>query len=182
MRYVSMLYAITLVAPALVRAQTPANPEWPVQAGSRVRILSPVFGDKRQTVTVVSSTGDALVFRISGQAASQTLSSGAISGMEISTGSRAHKAKGALIGLVAGAAVGGIIGYATWQRPTCKNPNNSILGCLAIDFGRGGDAAFAGALGGVLGTIVGALIGTHETDNWVPVIVPPPPATNTGQR
>jgi len=182
MRYVSMVYAIALAMPALAPAQTPANPEWPVQAGSRVRILSPVFGDKRQTVTVVSSTADALVFRLSGQAASQTLSSGAISGMEISTGSRAHKAKGALIGLVAGAAVGGILGYATWQRPTCKDPNNSILGCLAIDFGRGGDAAFAAGAGGILGTIAGALIGTHQTDTWVAVTVPPPPATNTGQR
>jgi hypothetical protein len=180
MRYVSMLYAITLAAPALVRAQAPANPDWPVQAGSRVRILSPVFGDNRQTVTVVSSTGDALVFRLSGQAASQTLSSGAISGMEISTGSRAHKAKGALIGLVAGAAIGGIIGYATWQRPTCRDPQG--FGCIALDFGRGGDAAFAGAAGGILGTIVGALVGTHQTDTWVPVTVPPPPPTNAGQR
>ena len=180
MRYVSMVYAIALAVPALAPAQTPGNPEWPVQAGSRVRILSPVFGDKRQTVTVVSSTGDALVFRLSGQAASQRLSSGAISGMEISTGSRAHKAKGALIGLVAGAAVGGILGYATWQRPTCKDPQG--FGCIALDFGRSGDAAFAGAAGGILGTIVGALIGTHQTDTWVPVTVPPPPATNAGQR
>jgi len=46
MRFVSMLYAITLGAPALASAQTPGNPEWPVQAGSRVRILSPVFGDR----------------------------------------------------------------------------------------------------------------------------------------
>ena len=181
MRYVSMFYAIALAVPAVVPAQTAGNPEWPVQAGSRVRILSPVFGDTRQTVTVVSSTGDALVFRLSGQAAPQTLSSGAISGMEISTGSRAHKAKGALIGFVAGAAVGGIIGYATWQRPTCKNPNNSF-GCLSIDFGRGGDAALLGGFGGILGTIVGALIGTHSTDTWVPVTLPPPPATNAGQR
>jgi hypothetical protein len=180
MRYVSMFYAIALGVPALAPAQTPVNPEWPVQAGSRVRILSPVFGDERQTVTVVSSTGNALVYRQNAQAAPQTLSSTAITHMEISTGTRAHKAKGALIGLVAGAAIGGILGYATWQRPTCKNPNQ-LLGCLAIDFGRGGDAAFAGGLGGILGTIVGALIGTQQRDTWVPVTVPPP-ATSAGQR
>jgi hypothetical protein len=181
MRYVSMLYAITLAAPALSSAQTPANPEWPIQAGSRVRILSPVLGDKRQTVTVISSTPDALVFRQSVQAAPQTLSSAAITRMEVSTGTRAHKMKSALIGLAVGAAAGGILGYATYQRPTCKNPNNQIVGCLAIDFGPSGDAAFAAGAGGVLGAIVGALIGSRQTDTWVPVTMPPP-ATKAGQR
>jgi hypothetical protein len=174
-----MFYAIALAVPAVTPAQTPANPEWPVQAGSRVRILSPVLGDKRQTVTVVSSTSDALVFRQNAGVAPQTLSSGAITRMEVSTGSRAHKAKGALIGLVAGATVGGILGYATWQRPTCSDPQG--FGCIALDFGRSGDAAFAGAAGGILGTIVGALIGTHQTDTWVPVTVPSP-AISAGQR
>jgi hypothetical protein len=180
MRYVSRFFAIGLALPVLAAAQTAGNPEWPVQAGSRVRILSPVLGDERQTVTVVSSTSDALVYRQNAQAAPQTLNSGAITRLEISTGTRAHKAKGALIGLLAGAAVGGILGYATWQRPTCKDPNNSF-GCIAIDFGPGFDAAVLGGLAGIAGTIVGALIGTHQTDSWVPVILPAPPAT-TGQR
>jgi hypothetical protein len=181
MRHISTFYAIALAVPALATAQTGGNPIWPVQDGSRVRILSPVLGDERQTVTVVSSTSEALVYRQNSQAAPQTLSSGAITRMEIATGTRAHKAKGALIGLFAGAAVGGIIGYATWQRPTCKNPNN-LFGCIAIDFGPGGDAVFAGALGGIVGTIAGALIGIHQTDTWVPVAGPLPPATNGGQR
>jgi hypothetical protein len=180
MRYISTFCAIALTVPALAPAQTPGIPAWPVQAGSRVRILSPVLGDERQTVTVVSSTSDALVYRQNAQAAPQTLSSGVITRLEISTGTRAHKAKGALIGLLAGAAVGGILGYATWQRPTCKDPSQPF-GCFTIDFGPGGDAAFFGAFGGMLGTIVGALIGIHQTDNWVPVILPSPPAT-TGQR
>jgi len=179
MRHISTFYAIALAVPALTTAQTAGNPIWPVQAGSRVRILSPVLGDERQTVTVVSSTSDALVYRQNSQAAPQKLSSGAITHMEISTGTRAHKAKGALIGLLAGAAVGGIIGYATWQRPTCKDPNNSF-GCIAIDFGPGGDAAFAGALGGIVGTLVGALVGIHSTDTWLPVTAAPQPATNAG--
>ncbi|HXN76552.1 MAG TPA: hypothetical protein VN876_07945 [Gemmatimonadaceae bacterium] len=181
MRYISTFYAIALAVPTLTPAQTPGNPEWPVQAGSRVRILSPVLGDERQTVTVVSSTSDALVYRQNAQAAPQTLSSAVITHLEISIGTRAHKAKGALIGLVAGAAVGAILGYATWQRPTCKDPSQPF-GCLTIDFGPGGDAAFLGGFGGILGAIVGALIGIHQTDNWVPVMVPPPPATNAGQR
>jgi hypothetical protein len=178
MRHISTFYAIALAVPALATAQTPGNSQWPVP-GSRIRILSPVLGDEKQTVTVVSSTSDGLVFRQNAQAAPQTLSGGVITRMEISTGTRAHKAKGALIGFVTGAAVGAILGAATWQRPTCKDPNNAF-GCFAIDFGPGGSAAIAGALGGIVGTIVGALVGIHQTDTWVPVTVPQPPPTNSG--
>jgi hypothetical protein len=98
--------------------------------------------------------------------------------MDISAGTRAHKMKGTLIGFAAGAALGGIIGYATWQRPTCNNPNGGF-GCIAIDFGRSGDAAFIGGLGGIVGAITGLLVGTRQSEVWVPVTVPAP-AANTG--
>jgi hypothetical protein len=172
MRYVSMLYAISLGVPVFSSAQPLGNTQGLVQSGSRVRILSPVFGDKTQTVTVVSSSPESLVFRLNAGSVPQTLSTATITRMDVSTGTRAHKMKGALIGLATGALVGGIVGYATWQRPTCNDPSG-VVGCFAIDFGRGGDAAFAGAAGGILGTIVGTLIGTRQSDTWAPVIVPP---------
>ena len=169
MRYVSMLYAISLAVPALSLAQTPSSPERIVQAGSRVRILSPVFGDKTQTGTVVSSSPESLVFRLSAESPPQTLSTSTITRMDVSIGTRAHKMKGALIGFATGALVGGVVTYATWQRPTCKDPNGGF-GCIAFDFGRSGDAAFAAGGIGILGTIVGALIGTQHRDSWAPVI------------
>jgi hypothetical protein len=134
-------------------------------------MLSPVFGDKMQTATVVSSSSESLVFRLNAGSAPQTLSTATITRMDVSTGTRAHKLMGALIGLATGALVGGIVGYATWQRPTCKNPNGGF-GCIALDFGRSGDAAFAAGGVGILGTFAGMLIGARHTDTWAPVIVP----------
>jgi hypothetical protein len=171
MRYVSMLYAICLGVPVFSVAQTPDNPEGMVQSGSRVRILSPVFGDKTQTATVISSSPESLVFRLNAGSAPQTLSTSTITRMDVSTGTHARKLKGALIGLATGALVGGIVGYATYQRPTCKDPNGGF-GCIAIDFGPSGDAAFAGAAGGILGTFAGMLLGARHTDTWTPVIMP----------
>lgn len=171
MRYVSMLYAISLGVPVFSVAQTPGNPEAMVQSGSRVRILSPVFGDKTQTATVISTSPESLVFRLNAGSAPQTLGTSTITRMDVSTGTRAHKLKGALIGLATGALLGGAVAYATWQRPTCKDPNGGF-GCIAIDFGRGGDAAFAAGGVGILGTFAGMLIGARHTDTWAPVIVP----------
>ena len=170
MRYVSMLYAISLSVPVFSAAQTPGAPEAMVQPGSRIRILSPVFGDKKQTATVISSSPESLVFRLSSGSEPQTLSTSTITRMDISTGTRSHKLKGALIGLATGALVGGIVGYATYQKPTCKDPNGGF-GCFGIDFGPGGDAAFAAGAAGILGTFAGMLIGARHTDNWTPVIM-----------
>jgi hypothetical protein len=169
MRYVSMLYAISLTVPALSPAQTPSSPERIVQSGSRVRILSPVFGDRTQTGTVVSSSPESLVFRLNAESPTQTLSTSTITRMDVSIGTRAHKMKGALIGFATGALVGGAVAYATWQRPTCKDVNGGF-GCIAFDFGRGGDAAFAAGGIGILGTFAGMLIGARHTDTWAPVI------------
>ena len=176
MRYISMLYALVLGVPVVSFAQIPGSSERQVQAGSRVRILSPVFGDKTQTGTVVSSSPESLVFRLNAESAPQTLSTSTIKRMDVSIGTRAHKMKGALIGFATGALVGGIVTYATWQRPTCKDPNGGF-GCIALDFGRSGDAAFAAGGIGILGTFAGMLIGARHTDTWAPVITTP--AANT---
>jgi hypothetical protein len=170
-----MLYAIVLGVPLVSFAQIPGGSERQLQSGSRVRILSPVFGDQKQTVTVVSSSPESLVYRLTTQSEPQTLSTASITGMDISAGSHSNKLKGLLIGLATGAVVGGIVGYATWQRPTCKDPNGGF-GCIAIDFGRSGDAAFAGGLGGIVGAFTGLLIGSRQSEVWVPVTVPAPPA------
>jgi len=175
MRFIRTLYTAALMVPTLALAQNAPSGGWPIAAGSRVRILSPVFGGRTQTATVISSSPESLAFRLNDGSAPQTLTNTTITRIDVSTGRRGHKLKGALIGLATGALVGGIIGYATWQRPTCKDPNGGF-GCIAIDFGRGGDAAFAGGAAGILGSFVGFLIGARETDTWAPVIVPQAPA------
>ena len=51
MRLRQMLFAAAVISPAAVGAQMGVSVAWPVAAGSRVRILSPVLGDQRQTDT-----------------------------------------------------------------------------------------------------------------------------------
>lgn len=167
MRFISMLCAVALATPLLSVAQTPIKSDWPLDSGARVRILTPFLGDHSQTVTVVSATRDMLVFRQGSGPATQSVGTPQITRLEVATGTHANKLKGALIGLLAGAAGGAILGAATYQRPA---PCQGF--CLNIDFGRSGAAEFGAALGAVVGALAGTLIGIHQTDTWTPVAVP----------
>lgn len=169
MRSISMVLAIALAVPGLSFAQSAPGTDWPVPSGSRIRVLSPVLGDKMKTGTAVSVAGDTLLFRLPRQSTSQALRTGAITKMDLSTGTRAHKAKGAMIGFAAGAVAGAILAYTTYSRPSCQS---QALGCIQLDLGRGGDTALGAGLGGVLGLLVGTIAGTRQTDTWVPVRMP----------
>jgi hypothetical protein len=167
MRFIRILCSAALVAPSLAVAQAPLIPAWPVTAGSRVRIYSPVLGDRYQTGSVVSATSDTLVFLPAKEATSTSIGTPNIVKMDVSHGTHTHKWKGALLGFVLGTGVGAALGAATYKPPRCSN------GEWCIDmFGRQGDAAIAGVLGGLLGTVGGLMIGSRQTDTWVPVAVP----------
>ncbi len=131
---------------------------------SRVRILSPVLGDREQTGYVVSSTSDTLVFLPAKQSTSTAISTPNIIRIEVAHGTHTQKMNDALVGLLVGAGGGAIIGYATYKRPRPCD--------FCIDFGPGGQAAIAGGLGAILGTFVGVIAGSRQTDTWVPVAVP----------
>lgn len=169
MRFISMLCAVALATPLLSVAQTPIKSDWPLDSGARVRILTPFLGDHSQTVTVVSATRDMLVFRQGSEPATQSVGTPQITRLEVATGTHANKLKGALIGLLAGAAGGAIFGSATSQRPAPCQPQQF---CLNLDFGRGAATAAGAAAGAVVGTLAGMLIGIHQTDTWTPVAVP----------
>jgi hypothetical protein len=166
MRFNRILSAAALMVPGIVGAQAP-SPEWPIAPGSRVRLVSPVFGDQRQTGIVASSTTDTLVFRAAARDATPiAIATPNIARIEVATGTHSRKAKGALVGLLIGAGAGALIGAATYKKP-------KPCGCLfAFEDTRGSDAAIAGFLGGIVGAITGAIIGSRQTDSWVPVAVP----------
>lgn len=170
MRYFGMiLCGVAIATPsAMASAQAAQVSDWPIAAGSRVRIVSPILGSERQTGTVVMATPDSLIFRRAKQSTTTAISTPNIVKLEVAQGTHRHVAKGALIGFGVGAVVGGILGYAT-HSSGCKSSG----GCIAIDFGPGGDAALAGGILGVLGLVVGGIAGTYQTDTWVPVAVPP---------
>ena len=159
-----MLCAIAPWVPALVAAQTPPIPEWPLAPGSRVRILSPVLGDKPKTGSVVSSTTDTIFFRPAKQSTPTALGAPNIVKLEVAHGTHTRVAKGALLGFTFGALGGAVLAAATYN-PGCDNS------CLVI-FDQGAAAAAGGVLGGLAGALAGWIWGARPTDTWVPVTVP----------
>jgi len=166
MRFNRILSAVALTLPGIVGAQAP-KPEWPIATGSRVRIVSPILGDQRQTGFVAASTADTLVFRPAARDASPiAIATPNIARIEVASGTHSRKAKGALVGLLIGAGAGALIGAAAYKKP-------KPCGCIRLfEDSRGSDAAIAGFLGGLVGAITGAIIGSRQTDSWVPVAVP----------
>lgn len=157
MRLLSAMQALMMILPAWGGAQTAWPGEWPVAAGSRIRIQAPVLGDKRQTATVVAATSDSLSFR--SRATDMSVATSQITTLEIAQGTRTQVGKGALMGFLIGAFSGAAIGVATYDP--CE-------ACF-IDFDRSGTALLSGILGAGVGTVVGALAGLRRVDNWVPV-------------
>lgn len=166
MRFNGILSAVALVLPGILGAQAPGN-EWPIAIGSRVRIVSPILGDQRQTGFVAASTTDTLVFRPAARDASPiAIATPNIARIEVASGTHSRKAKGALVGLLVGAGAGALIGAASYKKP-------KPCGCFfVLEDSRGFDAALGGFLGGILGVITGAIIGSRQTDSWVPVAIP----------
>jgi hypothetical protein len=162
MRFILMLGAATLVAPALAAAQASVIPDWPIAAGSRVRILSPVLGRTVQTGSIVSATSDTLVFRRGAQSTSTPIGTPSIVTIDVAQRTHTRKLTGGVLGLAIGAGVGAIIGDVTYKP--CTN-------CFDI-FGRSGNVVAGSILGGLAGTLTGVIVGNRQFDNWVPVTVP----------
>jgi hypothetical protein len=164
MRIIEMVLGVALLAPSAARAQVAPAPQWPVPAGSRVRIMSAVLGDQRQTGTVVSAGADTLVFRPARDASAITVPTPNIVKMEIVTGTHTRKMKGGLLGMLIGAVAGAALGAAAYKDP-------GPCFCILPDT-RSFDAALGGFLLGVVGTGVGVIVGARHTDTWTPVAVP----------
>jgi hypothetical protein len=165
MRIIPMLCAIALATPLAVTAQA-VNSSWPLASGSRVRILSPVLGDKKEQGTVVSVNSESILFRPKSAEASQSLGVNAITQLDVARGTHSSKLKGATWGFAIAGVAAAAIAAATWKEP------KDCFMCM--DFGRSGDAAFAGAFGGIVGGVVGLLVGARQTETWVPVEIPRP--------
>lgn len=162
MRFVLMLCLAALVLPTRAAAQADSVPDWPVAAGSRVRILSPALGKRHVTGDVVSATPDTLLFRTARESTFMAIGTPNIVSIEIARGTHTNTARGGYGGFVLGALVGAAIGAAA-SPPPCSN-------CL--DFSQGASALGGGLVGGVIGALVGAAIGKRPSDTWVPVGVP----------
>ena len=158
MKFSSALQAVLVFASALMAAQAPAIPAWPVAEGARVRVLSPVLGNEPRVGLVVSATRDSLSFRAERQPAYTSLRTSDIRQLEVSQGTRSHRLIGGLVGFAAGAVAGGFIGAATVEKGN--------------GFARVDGAAVGASIGGLLGAVAGALVIGRSVDTWVPVALP----------
>jgi hypothetical protein len=162
MRFIRTLCIAAVMAPCWSGAQSAPIADWPLAAGSRVRILSPVLGDKQKIGNVISATWDTLVFVPVKQSASTAIATPNIVRIEVAKGKHTQTAKGAVLGLLIFGGAGALA--ATVSHRDCHN-------CLWQP-GRRFDVVTGGVVCGLLGALVGAAVGGRQTDTWVPVAVP----------
>jgi hypothetical protein len=162
-RFVRILWIGVAVAPGMAAAQAVPIPDWPIAAGSHVRILSPVLGDRHQIGDVVSATWDTLVFLPAKQSASTAIGTPNIITIEVAKGKHMQMGKGAVMGFLIFGGAGAFMANATYRD--C-HPN-----CLWVT-SRRSETLTGGVLFGLLGAFAGAAVGSRQTDTWVPVAVP----------
>jgi len=78
-----------------------------------------------------------------------------------------HVGSGVAIGMLAGAAIGAVIGYLSYEKPM-PDPDDDGFG--PWDFGPGGDAIGGGLIGILPGGLLGGLIGAiprEEVHEWI---------------
>jgi len=141
-----------------------------VAPGARVRVTTPATG--RIVGTLVSATTDSLHIEVA-NGSSIAYPTVGISQIELSTGVQRRGWKGAGIGLLVGAGVGGVIGLATYRRTECGEPVLEQLVCSFVDrTSREVTVIADGAMVGTVGAIVGALVGHAGRESWVRVPLP----------
>ena len=165
----AMVFAFATCICGDVAAQTTApHASFELMPGARVRATAPSTG----TVVgnVLSASNDSVRIELAG-GSSITLPTSRLTRLELSGGVQRHGWKGAGIGLLSGALVGGTIGLATYRKPSCEPDPVSLIFCGLItpvsrevtvmaDVRNGGGAA---------GALVGALIGHAGRETWVRV-------------
>jgi hypothetical protein len=128
--------------------------------GARVRVQQ----GPETLIGVLASSDSARLVIVTDDSDTVTVPHGSIKSVDVSTGTRSHARKGALIGLSMGFVTGIVLGMAT----PAPQP---ILGGSAApsdDWTAG-----IGVTGAVLGAGVGAIVGAiTRSDKWAPVVRP----------
>ena len=148
-------------------AQTVDGASVELMPGSRVRVTSPTTG---QVVgMLVRASPDSVRVELA-SGSSLLLPARAITRLELSAGVRRQGWRGAGIGLLVGAGVGGAIGLATYRKAECyDNPIEGFLCDIVNRTSRSVTVVSDAALVGTAGAIVGALIGQVGRETWIRV-------------
>ena len=168
MRTRALVALWTFVLVKAAAAQDSPAVAWPIDSGSKVRVLSSALGPRFRTGILESATPGFVVIRPQ-KAGAFTLATGDIKRLDVARGTYTRKAAGALLGLTLGALGGAVLAAATYSPPRCDRNVDSW--CIEF-FDRGATAMLGGALGGLLGTFAGLIVGASPRDNWVPITMP----------
>jgi len=130
----------------------------PLSAGARVRLTSPADKMDKHVTTVTELRGDSIV--VAGRSGSRTIAMRNVTSLDVSAGTRNRVVRNGLIGLGAGALIGGVAGAATYEE--CSDQ----IFCIA-PLDRGQSTLAGAAVFGAAGLVVGAVIGVFDkTDRW----------------
>ena len=178
--------ALGVLTAVVARAQGPA----PLAPNTRVRISAPSRQLNGVIGAVIVNRGDSLWLRGERVGDTLVLAVRDLTRLEVSRRQDTHGLAGAGIGLLGGAAVGAILGYAAGddkpsssQSSSCRNEDFCFSG--PNFYLTAGNKAAIGAVGlGVVGAAIGGVVGyTHRTDRWESVLAPGPRvATISGAR
>jgi hypothetical protein len=175
---IALLSAIALHTGRLIAQETVD-----LEPGARIRISSADGRVKDVTGVVTALRGDSLVVKRERNGETIAVSVRAIGRLDVSVGRHSHGWAGAGIGLVGGAALGSVLGYAAGDDPrkACSDTDCLFAG---LDRYTAREKAAGGAIAlGIVGTIAGAIVGHHvTTDRWRPLIAPRPSALAIGFR
>ena len=136
---------------------TPAASPLLLETGTRIRVKpngeSRLFpGGDRRVGVLRALTRDSLTIDWTG-GGSATVPIASVSQLDASRGRQHFVVRGLLIGGVAGAGMGALIGAASYDSSPCEP-----IGCF-FDYGRGFDTAVGAAIGGGAGLVVGGTVG-----------------------
>ena len=163
MRLLSSVVLVIALA-GTASAQESRIPPVQIQPGARVRVSAPTVG--RTSGRVIVAAGDSLTLVRDRTSDTLRLATSDLQSLEISVGRHKRRWAGAGLGFLAGAAVGTVVGLATYEKP------KDCAGQMLCDLGPGFDATFGALLFGAGGAITGAVLGAGKADDWEPVATP----------
>lgn len=173
------LFPVLAVAMAALLHPCPASAqdgEAPVLApGSRVRITAPSLGLDRSVAVLRETRSGAFLVELPDQEGLRRVEYSGLEALDVSTGRKSRKRRGAMIGTLVGVAAGGIWALGAEDDPPCpaSHPVEAFASALFCEPFRlsAGDKAAARLLGGAgLGALTGLIIGHFvKSDVWTPV-------------
>lgn len=158
-RLASAVLMLGFLAFAPMQAQDGRMAADDLRAGTRVRVT---MNTKERVVgTVVVLAADSVVIAPEGGPGNRSLLRTNVARVELSAGKRSSKARGARMGLLAGAAVGAVYGVVIVREeaPDCINECAPLLTSVGLLSGA--------VVLGLVGTALGALAGAPSRERWI---------------